>query len=178
MTTAALKPSSKSPSSADVDAISLLKSDHKKVTDLFDQFEKAMEGGSSKEKGSLVKAICSELLVHTALEEQIFYPAVRKEIKDEDLMDEALVEHAGAKNLIQQLEAMKPGDEMFDAKVTVLGEYIRHHVKEEQDEMFPEVRKTDLDLDALGAKMLKLKQKLMENADSPSQSKPRTSAKA
>ncbi|MGE5735609.1 MAG: hemerythrin domain-containing protein [Acidobacteriota bacterium] len=176
MTTTDSKKTNKSSSVADIDAISILKSDHKKVTDLFDKFEKTKEGGSSREKGSLVKTICSELLVHAAIEEEIFYPAVRKEIHEDDLMNEARVEHAGAKDLIHQLEHMHPDDEMFDAKVKVLSEYIRHHVKEEQDEMFPKVRKTEMDLEALGSKMLKMKKKLMEHGESPSQPKQRAHA--
>ena len=85
----------------------------------------------------MVRKICNELTVHAQIEEEIFYPAVRKAIDDGDLMDEALVEHAGAKELISQLEAMDPEDELYDAKVTVLGEQIDHHVKEEEGEMFP-----------------------------------------
>lgn len=176
MTTSALKQTDKSAPSSDLDAIAMLKSDHKKVTELFDKFEKTREGGSSKEKGSLIIENCSELLIHTAIEEQIFYPAVSRKIKDDDLLNEALVEPAGAKNLIHQLESMCPDVKMFDAKVTVLGEYIRHRVKEQQDEIFKKVRKTNIDLEALGTKMLKLKRKLMEHGDSPSQPK-RASAK-
>lgn len=177
MTTVTVKNPKKSSADAGLDAISMLKSDHKKVTDLFDKFEKITDGGSNKDKEALVREICTELLVHASVEEVLFYPAVRKEIADDDLMNEAAVEHAGAKDLIHQLEDMRADDEMYDAKVKVLGEYIRHHVKEEQDEMFPKVRKSGIDLDVLGSKMLKLKQKLMESAASPSLSKPRTSSK-
>jgi hemerythrin superfamily protein len=130
------------------DALALLKADHELVQDLFDQFEKAR---TEKQKAALATQICAELTVHARIEEEIFYPAVREAIDEEDLMDEAEVEHASAKDLIAEIEGSKPGEERFDAKVTVLGEYIKHHVKEEQSEMFPKVRKTDLDLKELGA---------------------------
>ena len=177
MITAASKKSEKQAQAVNLDALSMLKSDHKKVTDLFDKFEKMKEGGSGRERGALVKAICLELTVHAAIEEEVFYPVVRKEIHDDDLMNEAKVEHSGAKELIKELEGMHPDDEMLNAKVKVLGEYIRHHVKEEQDEMFPKVKKTNLDLDALGSKMLKLKTKLLGNVAAQPQPKPTTSAR-
>ena len=93
---------------------------------------------------------CQELTIHAQIEEEIFYPAVRDGIEDDDLMDEAEVGHASAKDLIAQLEAMEPGNDLYDARFTVLGEYIDHHVKEEQDEMFPKAKKAKLDLKALG----------------------------
>ena len=137
------------------DAISILTEDHKKVKAMFTDFEKLMNSGDKEEeKAALVATICEELTVHTQIEEEIFYPAVRAAIDDDDLMDEADVEHVGAKDLIAQLEQMEPGDDHYDAKVTVLGENVDHHVKEEQDEMFPKVKKADLDLAALGAQML------------------------
>lgn len=143
------------------DAISILTEDHKKVKKMFMDFDKLMKSdGKEVEKGTLVEKICEELTVHTQIEEEIFYPAVRAAIDDDDLMDEADVEHAGAKELIAQLEEMEPGDDHYDAKVTVLGENIDHHVKEEQDEMFPKAKKAKLDLAALGAKMLKRRQEL------------------
>lgn len=143
------------------DAITLLTEDHKKVKKMFKDFAKLTKsGGGQAEKAKLVERICVDLIVHTRIEEEIFYPAVRAAIDDEDLMDEADVEHAGAKELIAQLQDMEPGDDHYDAKVTVLGENVDHHVKEEQDEMFPKARKARLDLDALGARMLKRKQEL------------------
>jgi hemerythrin superfamily protein len=126
------------------DVLALLRADHQKVEQLFQQFEKTRADGRKK---SLAGEICSELTVHAQVEEEIFYPAVREALRrDQDLLDEATVEHASAKDLIAQIERMNPGDDLFDAKVTVLGEYIRHHVKEEQNELFPKVRKTKLDL--------------------------------
>ena len=144
------------------DAIAMLTADHKKVKKLFSEFDKLQEEGSHEEKSSIVEQICNELKIHTELEEEIFYPAVRKAIDDSDLMDEALVEHAGAKDLIAQLEEASPNNDLYDAKVTVLGEQIDHHVKEEEGSMFPKAKKAKLDTEALGATMLKRKMALME----------------
>lgn len=146
------------------DAISILTEDHKKVKKMFADFDKLMNSeDKEEEKGALVEKICEELTVHTQIEEEIFYPAVRAAIDDEDLMDEAEVEHAGARELIAQLEEMEPDDDHYDAKVTVLGENVDHHVKEEQDEMFVKAKKAKLDLVALGAQMLERKQQLHAN---------------
>ena len=144
------------------DAIAMLMADHKKVKKLFSDFDKLKEEGSDEDKSVIVNQICNELKIHTALEEEIFYPAVRKAIDDSDLMDEALVEHAGAKDLIAQLEDASPDDDLYDAKVTVLGEQIDHHVKEEEGEMFPQAKKAKVDTKALGATMLKRKFALMD----------------
>ncbi|MEJ7669073.1 MAG: hemerythrin domain-containing protein [Casimicrobiaceae bacterium] len=130
------------------DALALLKADHELVQGLFDKFEKAR---TDKQKAALAEKICTELTIHAQIEEKIFYPAVREAIDEDDLMAEAEVEHAGAKDLIAQIEESKPGEDQYDAKVTVLGEYVKHHVKEEQSEMFPKVRKANLDLKELGA---------------------------
>ena len=144
------------------DAIAMLTADHKKVKKLFSEFDKLKEKGSDEDKSSIVEQICNELKVHTEIEEEIFYPAVRKAIDDADLMDEALVEHAGAKELIAQLEEASPEDDLYDAKVTVLGEQINHHVKEEEGDMFLKAKKAKVDTGALGATMLKRKMALME----------------
>ena len=144
------------------DAIAMLTADHKKVKKLFSDFEKLREEeGSDENKSAIVEQICNELKIHAELEEEIFYPAVRKAIEDSALMDEALVEHAGAKELIAQLEDANPGDDLYGAKVTVLGEQIKHHVKEEEGEMFPKAKKAKVDTEALGATMLKRKTALM-----------------
>jgi len=140
------------------DAISILRADHKLVDDLFKQYEKSR---SDTRKQALVDQICSALTVHTKVEEEIFYPAMRRAQKDHDMMDEADIEHASAKELIGQLEAGKPGDDHYDAKVKVLGEYIRHHVKEEQTEMFPKAQKSKLDLMQLGSEIETRKAELM-----------------
>jgi hemerythrin superfamily protein len=166
------------------DAIALLMADHKKVKKLFSDFDKLKEEGSDEAKAAIVDQICSELKIHTELEEEIFYPAVRKAIDDSDLMDEALVEHAGAKDLIAQLEDASPEDDLYDAKVTVLGEQIDHHVMEEEGDMFPQAKKAKVDIEALGATMLKRKMALMEKMgmsaeedDSDEASKPARAAK-
>lgn len=143
------------------DAIALLKEDHAQVKTMFKQFEKLKEqDGSDSAKAELVQKICAALKAHTTVEEEILYPALRAALDEEDLMDEADVEHAGAKDLIAQLESAKPGDDHYDAKVTVLAEQIDHHVKEEHDDMFPKARKSKVDLAALGAKIEKRKQEL------------------
>ena len=144
------------------DAIAMLMADHKKVKKLFSEFDKLKEEGSDEDKTAIVEQICNELKIHTEIEEEIFYPAVRKAIDDADLMDEALVEHAGAKQLIAQLEDADPEDDLYDAKVTVLGEQIDHHVKEEEGDMFPKAKKAKVDTEALGATMFKRKTALME----------------
>jgi len=143
------------------DAIALLMEDHKTVQKLFKDYEKLTQGDAEEEeKAALAQQICMELSVHAQIEEEIFYPAVRDAIEETDLLDEAEVEHASAKDLIGQIEAMTPGEELYDAKVTVLGEYVNHHVKEEQDEIFPKVKKAKMDTATLGAELLERKQEL------------------
>ncbi len=139
------------------DAIALLKADHKEVKGWFADYEDA-EGDN--EKATLSAKICKALKVHARIEEEIFYPAARKATGDGDLLDEAVVEHAAAKDLIAQIEAMRVGDDLYDAKVTVLGEQIEHHVEEEETELFPEARESDLDLEALGARLATRKAEL------------------
>ena len=147
--------------SAPQDAIQLLRADHRKVQGLFDQFEKAR---GEDRKAELAQEICAELKVHAQIEEEIFYPAAREALEQEDLIDEATVEHASAKDLIAQIEQSGSGDDLFDAKVTVLGEYIKHHVKEEQNEMFPKLKKTKLDLKSLGQQLAERKEALLAEA--------------
>jgi hemerythrin-like domain-containing protein len=155
-------PSSKKKSaarrSAPSDAIALLRADHKAVKELFEQFEKTRK---DERKEALAEQICNELTVHAQIEEEIFYPAARDAIREEDLVDEATVEHQSAKDLIAQIRGGSAGDELWEAKVKVLGEYIDHHVKEEQNEMFPQVKKTRLDLKALGEQLMARKMELM-----------------
>jgi len=142
------------------DAIALLKADHRKVEGLFEQFEKAT---SSSTKQKLCHQICVELKIHTSLEEEIFYPGLRGKIED-DILDEAYVEHDGAKVLINDLESSTPDSDFYDAKVTVLSEEIEHHVKEEEmpsEGMFAQARKTDVDLVAMRDQMLARKKELL-----------------
>ena len=149
-------------SAGEQDAITLLKSDHRQVKALFSEFDKLKDDGSEEDKAAIVAQICNELTIHAAIEEEIFYPAVRKATEDADLMDEALVEHAGAKELIAQLEGASADDDLYSAKVTVLGQQIDHHIQEEERRMFREVKKAKVDTAALGAKMMKRKMALME----------------
>jgi hemerythrin-like domain-containing protein len=149
------------PTTRKTDAIALLTDDHKAVKKLFKSYHSLIDDeAKGSQKAEVAQQICRELTVHAQIEEEIFYPAVRESIDDQDLMDEAAVEHATAKDLIAQIEAMSPDDEYYDAKVTVLGEYIDHHVKEEQDEMFPKARKA-IDVDAIGAALKERKEELM-----------------
>jgi hemerythrin superfamily protein len=134
------------------DAISLLIADHEQVKAMFEQYEE-LGDRAHVSKHKLALQICEALTQHTQKEEEVFYPAVRKAIKEDDLMDEALVEHASAKDLIAQIQSMEPGDELFDAKVKVLSEMIEHHVEEEEGEMFPKVRQSGLDLEELAEEM-------------------------
>lgn len=145
-----------------LDAVELLKQDHDTVDALFKQFEAAKESKNKNKKAQLTAQICKELTIHATIEEEIFYPAARAALGEEgsDLLDEAEVEHQGAKDLIAQLSDMSPGDELFDAKVTVLAEYIRHHVKEEETELFPKMEKSEADLDQLGKDLLTRKTEL------------------
>jgi hemerythrin superfamily protein len=150
------KSRSKSP-----EAIEMLKEDHDKVKKAFKEFEK-MDREDTESCQQLIRSVCEDLKVHTTLEEEIFYPAVREVIEDEDLMNEAAVEHETAKMLIDQLENMGPDDPNYFATFTVLGEYVMHHVKEEEDEMFPQAKKAkDLDFESLAAEMASRKQALL-----------------
>lgn len=145
------------------DAIALLKADHRKVETLFEQFEKTL---SASRKQSLAHEICAELKIHTMIEEEIFYPAFRGKIED-DTLDEAYVEHDGAKVLINDIEASSPDDDFYDAKVKVLSEDIKHHVHEEEmpsEGMFAQCRKTDVDLVALRDQLLARKEELLAQA--------------
>lgn len=143
------------------DAIKLLKTDHEQVKSWFEEFEKS-DDDNKKEK--LAQDICHALTVHAQIEEEIFYPAARDADVDEDLLDEANVEHTSAKELISQIEAMKPSDQLFDASVKVLGEYVKHHVEEEENELFSECRDSGMDLKALGQKLAERKAELMAAA--------------
>ena len=145
------------PKTSRPDALSPLIADHRDVDDYFDQYETLTDDTAKK---ALADKICLALKVHAQIEEELFYPTAREETGDNDLIDEAIVEHMGAKTLIAQIKAGAPGQPLYDAKVKVLGEQVRHHVKEEE-ELFPEVRQTTIDLDALGAKLVARKAELM-----------------
>lgn len=161
MTTAsksAIKSTSKQKETAN--AIDLLTQDHKNVKKLFKEFEKFAKNEDTSAKVEVANKICEELTVHAQIEEEIFYPAARKAIKDDDMLNEALVEHSTAKDLIAQIQDAKGDDDMYDAKVKVLSEYINHHVKEEEEEMFEKAKKSKMDLEDLGVQLLKRKEEL------------------
>ena len=143
------------------DALEFLKSQHREVEDLFKQFEKLGDEGPSEEKEPIVRMACEKLTVHASIEEEIFYPAAREIDDAEALLNEAEVEHNTAKDLIATLDSMDASDPMFSATFTVLSEYIKHHVKEEEGELFPKVKKSDLDLDALGQELAAQADELM-----------------
>lgn len=144
------------------DAIALLKADHKEVDAMFKAFEKTDDDAKKQE---IANNICLALTVHAQIEEEIFYPAAYEAFDEDgdDLLDEAEVEHASCKALIAEIEAMTVGEPLFDAKVKVLGEYVKHHVEEEESELFPECRDAKMDLKALGEQLVKRKQELMAN---------------
>ena len=137
------------------DAIGLLEAEHEKLLELFERFAKLRHDATSAQKEVIVAEACGTLKRHMRTEEDVFYPAVREALRDEDdLLNEALVEHDGARALVDDLENMDGDDEMFDAKFKVLAEYTRHHIKEEREQMFPRVRASSLDLKTLGEKMI------------------------
>ncbi len=148
-----------------VDAIKLLTDDHKDVQALFKAYQKLVdEEGEDDLREQLAQEICAKLTIHATIEEELFYPAARDALEDgdgDDLLDEAEVEHASAKDLIAQIAEGSVADELYDAKVKVLGEYIAHHVKEEEKELFPKVRQSDLDLEALGDELSVRKAELL-----------------
>lgn len=136
-----------------LDAIELLRHDHQQVRQLFDTYDAGVDSLEDDRKQALAERICATLLVHAQIEEEIFYAAVRDVIDEQELLDEAEVEHACARDLIEQVQGMDPGDALYDAKVKVLGEYVDHHVREEEDRLFPLVELADLDLVEIGAEL-------------------------
>jgi hemerythrin superfamily protein len=160
MTTARKTPTRK----ASTDAIKLLTEDHKAVKALFKDYEKLAkdEDAEDEDKLQIAQQICTELTVHAQIEEEIFYPAAREVLDEADLVDEADVEHASIKELVGQIESSSPEeDDHFDARVKVLGEYVDHHVKEEEGELFPKLKKSELDLEALGEELASRKEALL-----------------
>jgi hemerythrin superfamily protein len=151
------------PSTTDqVNAIDLLKKDHDDVNALFKEYEMFADGDrNADDRRTLSTRICGMLAVHAMIEEEIFYPAARKAGVDSDLLDEADIEHGSAKQLIADIGAAKASDSHYDARVKVLGEYIRHHVKEEEGELFPACRKSEMDMAAIGASLEKRKSQLI-----------------
>ena len=145
-------------------AIKLLTDDHSKVKKMFKEFEK-LHKKHEEGKEELAQQICKELTIHAQLEEEIFYPAAREAIDDDHLMNEAAVEHQAAKDLIAKIQSMNSSDPTYDALVTVLGEYVNHHIEEEQSEIFPKVEKAKMDLEEIGAEIAERKEALMEEQE-------------
>lgn len=154
--------------------VDMLREDHQKVKDLFDEFE---DTDDSKEKQRIVETALAELDVHAKLEEDLIYPAIRGEIDEDDLMDEALEEHHVVHVLIAELKKMKPRSERYDAKFTVLGENVKHHIKEEEGDMLPKAEGLDIDWEELTARVMKKKEQLMSKASGQSKNSRSGSAK-
>jgi hemerythrin superfamily protein len=150
------------------DAIELLTADHREVEQLFAHYEKLARQGEDDQKMLVAAQICASLEVHARIEEEVFYPASRQALKDQDAVDEAVVEHAGAKKLISEIEGMSSAEPLYDAKVKVLSEYIKHHVREEETTLFPMVRKTSIDLQEVGRRLADRKQALTVEAGATS----------
>jgi hemerythrin superfamily protein len=146
------------------DAIQMLTAEHKEVKALFKEYDVLVESvGEGGEKQALAQEICTRLTVHATVEEELFYPRAREVVgEDQDLIDEAAVEHTTAKDLIAQIERSNPDDALYDAKVKVLGEYIDHHIQEEEGEIFPRIKKGGLEIDVLGAEMADRKVELLD----------------
>lgn len=151
------------------DACDLLDTDHKNVMKMFKEYEELTNSrarSAAQKKMDLARQICMELTMHTQIEEEIFYPALRGAVKDTDMLDEATVEHQSAKELIAQLQEASEADDMFDAKVKVLGEYVNHHIKEERAEMFPKARSArKLDVVAMRDELQMRKEELMSEME-------------
>ena len=146
----------------ETNALKLLEKDHDEVDALFKEYESSKEDLKAAQKHKLATQICDMLTVHATIEEEIFYPAIRNLDKEtKDLVSEAAVEHQSLKDIIGRLESAPPSDPLYDAGVKVLAEYVKHHVKEEENEIFPKVRSSEVDLDALGERLLERKSELM-----------------
>lgn len=152
----------------------MLREDHKKVKGLFEEFEQAED---AKAKQRIVETALAELEVHAKLEEELIYPAIRAEIDDDDLMDEALEEHHVVHGLIGELKKMKPSNERYDAKFTVLAENVKHHIKEEESDMLPKAEDCDIAWEELHAQVVKRKEQLMAKASATSKHGPDKAAK-
>jgi hemerythrin superfamily protein len=147
-------PAKKAVSRSRNDATAVLEKQHRDVKALFRRYEKmAKQEAGAGDRQALAEQICEMLTMHTVIEEEIFYPAAREAQVEEDLMDEAQVEHASAKDLISQIQSGNPDDDLYDAKVQVLGEYVNHHVQEEEGQMFPRCRRAKMDLEGLGRQL-------------------------
>ncbi len=152
--------SSKERQQASRNAFDVLEQDHREVEEWFNEYDELKESDEDR-KAELSEKICLALKVHAQIEEEIFYPQAREASQDNDLIDEAVVEHATVKNLIGEIEGMEVGEELYDAKIQVLGEMVKQHIKEEEEELFPELQSTKMDLDAVGKELAERKEELM-----------------
>jgi hemerythrin superfamily protein len=152
--------------STEGDALSLLTEDHAHVMELFAEFHELVSSGSDDDdrRGELVEMICQELTAHAQVEEEIFYPAARNVLADDEILDEATAEHADAKDLIAQLQSMSPSDAEYDRTVQLLHQGIDHHVQQEEGELFPRLRRSELDLLELGERLDQRKEELLAGA--------------
>ena len=146
--------------------LELLRDDHRRVKDLLDRFEALGERGDQRVKERVARQICAELLLHAKLEETILYPLCREALDADSKIDEAEVEHEGVETLITKLNAMDADDDQFDATVKVLGEQVKHHVEEEETEMFPAIQGSGMDLESLGDELANRRQELLDNSAS------------
>jgi hypothetical protein len=141
------------------DTFEVLERDHREVEEWFDEYDEMQ--GKEDRKEELAQKICLALKVHAQIEEEIFYPRAREATKDNDLIDEAIVEHATVKNMIGEIEVMDVGEELYDAKMRVLGEMVKRHIREEEEELFPELQSSKMDLKAVGKELAERKEELM-----------------
>lgn len=153
----------KDPAGAAPNAIEVLEQDHHEVEEWFDEYDELRD--DDERKGELAEKICTALKVHAQIEEEIFYPQARAATKDNDLIDEAIVEHATVKNLIAEIEEMEVGEDLYDAKIRVLGEMVKQHIKEEEQELFPELEAAKMDLGAVGKELAARKKELMSSIE-------------
>jgi hemerythrin superfamily protein len=142
-------------------AFDVLEEDHREVEEWFDEYDELKDSDEDR-KGELAEKICLALKIHAQIEEEIFYPRAREATKDDDLIDEAVVEHATVKNLIGEIEEMDAGEELYDAKIRVLGEMVKRHIREEEEELFPELQSAKIDLDTVGKELAERKEELMK----------------
>ncbi len=148
------------------DAIDLLQADHDEVKQLFEDYESLIDDDApDADREALAREICDALTVHTTMEEELLYPAAREALDSSRLVDAAAIEHASAKSLIAEIESMSASDALFDARVTVLGEYVKHHIDEEEEELLPQLADAGVDLEALGAQLAQRRQELLADLD-------------
>lgn len=153
-------PAQASPHSSAADVLDILIGDHCKIIQFFDEFRRIKNHADDETKQTLVEVTCTELVIHAQIEEELFYPALREAFEDASLIDEADIEHMVARQLISEMESMHPAEHHYDAKFIVLGEYVRHHIEEEQNKIFVQIRQGGMDLDVLGKEILQRRKDL------------------